>query len=136
VILGCASGFTKITDFAVWNDEGDYTQDMFAGKKLFLIIYNISKTNKESYSDIVNLQKSLDGQVEVIALTASDAESFKAFQNEIGLNTPFYYTDATVLKTIARSNPGLWLMDNGLVKGKWHFNDVPDYSRVLDLVGM
>jgi uncharacterized membrane protein YphA (DoxX/SURF4 family) len=126
----------KITDFAIWNDEGDYTQEMFIGKKLFLIIYNISKSNKESYSDIVELQNSLGDNVEVIALTASDAESFKAFQSEIGLNIPFYYTDATVLKTIARSNPGLWLLDDGAVKGKWHFNDVPDYSKVLDLVGL
>ncbi|MEQ9285817.1 MAG: DoxX family protein [Cyclobacteriaceae bacterium] len=126
----------KITDFSIWNDEGDYTEDMFMGKKLFLIIYDVSKTNRKSFGDIIGLQSALGDQVEVIALTASGAESFQAFQEETGLDVPFYYTDATVLKTITRSNPGLWLLDEGRVAGKWHFNDVPAHSQVLGLVGL
>jgi len=126
----------KITDFAIWNDEGDYTEQMFIGKKLFLIIYDVSKTDKDSFTEIVELQNSLGDQVEVIALTASDADTFKLFQNETGFTSPFYYTDATVLKTITRSNPGLWLLDEGTVVGKWHYNDVPESSTVLGLVGL
>ena len=126
----------KITDFAVWNDEGDYTQAMFEGKKLFVTIYDVNKANKKNMPDIATLQSALGDKVDVIILTASDAESIGAFQEEVGFSAPFFYTDATVLKTIARSTPGLWLIDNGVVVGKWHNNDVPDYATVLDLVGM
>ncbi|MEP2026199.1 MAG: BT_3928 family protein [Reichenbachiella sp.] len=123
----------KITDFGVWNDDGDFTSEVFVGNKLFVILYDVSKSNKASIAEINNLIKALGNKLEVYALTASDGATFEAFQKEVGLDIPFYYTDATVLKTIVRSNPGLWLLSNGTVKGKWHHNDVPNYSEVLDL---
>lgn len=125
---------SKITDFAVWNDKGDYTEEMFVGKKLFVIIYNVSKSNRNGYLKIINLKNSLGNKVEIIALTASDSKTFVKFQKIIGLDIPFYYTDATVLKTIVRSNPGLWLMKDGTVKGKWHYNDTPDSEEILKLL--
>lgn len=123
----------KITDFGVWNDEGDFTDAIFEGNKLFVILYDVTKSNRESIEDINTLIKALGGKIEVYALTASDGSAFEQFQAETGLNIPYYYTDATVLKTIVRSNPGLWLMKDGTVKGKWHYNDVPNFSQVLDL---
>lgn len=124
----------KITDFGVWNDEGDFTSEVFTGNKLFVVLYDVSKSDKSSLSDINNLVKALGDKIEIYALTASDGSTFEAFQKEVGLEIPYYYTDATVLKTITRSNPGLWLLSNGTVKGKWHNNDVPNYSAVLDLL--
>lgn len=124
----------KITDFGVWNDEGDFTTEVFTGKKLFVILYDVSKTNKASMADVNTLIQALGSQVEVYALTASDGSTFEDFQKEVNLTIPYYYTDATVLKTITRSNPGLWLLKDGTVKGKWHYNDVPNYGKVLDLV--
>ena len=124
----------KITDFGVWNDEGDFTEAVFEGNKLFVILYDVTKSDSESIEDINTLIKALGNNIEIYALTASDGSTFEQFQAETGLSIPYYYTDATVLKTIVRSNPGLWLMKDGTVKGKWHFNDVPNYSQVLDLV--
>ena len=125
----------KITDYAVWNDDGDFTESTFEGNKLFLILYNVAKTDKDSFSDINKLIDALGNEVEVYALTASDADTYNSFSEEVGLKVPFYYTDATVLKTITRSNPGLWLLQDGTVKGKWHYNDVPtlyDIQGLLD----
>lgn len=124
----------KISDFGVWNDEGDFTSEVFTGNKLFVILYDVSKTKKSSIEEINNLISALGNKMEVYALTASDGTTFESFQKEVKLNIPYYFTDATVLKTITRSNPGLWLLSNGTVKGKWHYNDVPNYSEVLDLV--
>ena len=41
------------------------------------------------------------------------------------------YGDATVLKTIIRSNPGFFLLRNGTVTGKWHYNKFPDAKEIL-----
>ena len=33
-----------------------------------------------------------------------------------------------------RSNPGLMLLRNGVVVGKWHHNDVPPLETILSLL--
>ncbi|RJE74166.1 BT_3928 family protein [Reichenbachiella sp. MSK19-1] len=125
-----------ITDFAVWNDEGDFTEEVFQGNKLFVILYDVNKSDLEGLAEINTLTQSLAGKVEIFALTASAANTYEAFAQKNQINVPYYYTDATVLKTITRSNPGLWLLQDGTVKGKWHYNDVPNYSEVLDLLNL
>jgi len=124
----------KITDFAVWNDQGDFTEAVFSGDKLFVIMYDIRKTNTDGLKNINTLIAALGGQIEVYALTASDGTSFEAFQKQNNFNIPYFYTDATVLKTINRANPGLWLLKDGVVVSKWHYNDVPNYSEVLKFI--
>lgn len=124
----------KITDFGIWNDDGDFTETVFEGKKLYIILYDINKSSTEHLAEIQSLAKELAGQVEVTVLTASTKDDYARFSKEHNIELPFYYTDATVLKTIARSNPALWLLKDGTVVGKWHHNDVPTQSKVLDLV--
>lgn len=121
----------KITDYSVWNDEGDFTQDTFTGNKLFVIAYDVSKAKKEAFVEINQLIEQLEGQVEVWVLTSSDPSTFEVFRHEVQLAAPYYFSDATVLKTIIRSNPGLFLMQNGTVKGMWHYNDTPTASEVI-----
>jgi uncharacterized membrane protein YphA (DoxX/SURF4 family) len=125
----------KITDYKVWNDEGDFTEQTFKGTKLFLIIKNLTDINTAALPDINKLINSVRGRgVEPIILTSGNSEEIVQFLNAHQLDAPFYYVDATVLKTILRSNPGLWLLKDGTVKGKWHYNDTPTSQQVLDLV--
>ena len=72
--------------------------------------------------------------MEVWALTASSDTEFEPFRHEYQLAVPYFYADMTVLEAIIRSNPGLWLMRDGTVKGKWHHNDVPEAQTILDLL--
>ena len=125
----------KITDYKVWNDEGDYTEETFKGNKLFLIIKNFTDLNTAALPEISNLITAVKGKgVEPIILTSGDSGEITKFLAQHQLTVPFYYVDATVLKTISRSNPGLWLLKNGTVKGKWHYNDTPTVDKVLELV--
>ena len=41
--------------------------------------------------------------------------------------------DATVVKTIMRANPGIMLLKDGVVVGKYHHNNTPEALEVLDL---
>jgi hypothetical protein len=97
-------------------------------------MYNVSSANTTKIQAINTLVKELEGNVDVAILTSSDYNTFEAFRHEHQLAVPFYYSDATVLKTIIRSNPGLWLMKDGVVKGKWHFNDTPSASDINSLL--
>lgn len=123
-----------ITDFGIWNDDGDFTEEVFVGNKLYIIIYDINKANTERIQEINELYKGIGSTFEVFVLTASSANMYLPFAKQHQLEMPFYYTDATVLKTIVRSNPGVWALKDGTVIGKWHYNDIPNYSVVLDLL--
>ncbi len=124
----------KITDYHVWTDDNDFTGETFTGKKLFLIFYDVTKASAENIEDIKSLIKEIRPQVEVWVLTASNEADFEAFRHKYQLDIPYFFADMTVLEAIIRANPGLWLMKNGEVRGKWHHNDVPDAETVLDLV--
>ncbi|WP_373512419.1 BT_3928 family protein [Persicitalea sp.] len=122
----------KITDYRAWNDEGDFTQQTFEGNKLFIIIKNLNDLNTAAFPDIRKLVNDLKGkEVTPIILTSASSSEIDDFRKTQQLNIPYYYADATVLKTISRSNPGIWLLQNGVVKGKWHYNDTPDAEGVL-----
>jgi hypothetical protein len=125
----------KITDYSVASPEGeDVTQQTFTGVKLLFIIYDVARASTDHMDEIRKLVRDLDGKVEMMVLTASPAEQFEPFRHEYQLAVPYYYADATVLKTIVRSNPGITLWVDGTVKGMWHHNDTPEASEVLQLI--
>lgn len=122
----------KITDYAVSSLEGDdVTQSTFEGTKLLFIIYDVSKASTKNIENIKALIAGLDGKIEMMALTSSSTDQFEAFRHKNQLAVPYYFVDATVLKTIVRSNPGITLWVNGTVKGMWHHNDTPHADEVL-----
>lgn len=134
-VLNADKAVAKITDFSVSTPEGeDYTQQTFTGAKLLIVMYDVKKASVDNIESIQSLAKSLDGKVEMMILTASPSEEIDAFRHQHQLAVPYYFTDATVLKTIVRSNPGLTLWVNGTVKGMWHHNDTPEATQVLELI--
>ncbi len=125
----------KITDFSVSTVEGnDVTQEIFQGVKLLFVMYDVSKVSIQNMDQILKLSKDLEGKVDMMALTSSGSAEFEAFRHEQQLAIPYFFTDATVLKTIVRSNPGITLWIDGTVKGMWHHNDTPQAAEVLALI--
>ncbi|RAJ92623.1 putative membrane protein YphA (DoxX/SURF4 family) [Larkinella arboricola] len=135
MVLMNESAKPKITDYRVWNDEGDFTQATFEGNKLMLIIRDIHDLSIGDMPAIRKLMKGVeDNNVMPMILTSVSDEQINAFRHEYQLAVPVYKADATVLKTIVRSNPGLWLISNGVVRGKWHHTDTPAPETVLSLL--
>jgi uncharacterized protein YkuJ len=124
----------KITDFALWNESGDKTEEVLTGNKLLIIAYFIEDADEEGLIEINNLLQNLPNGIKPIILTSSAAEDVLQVKARRGLTPDFYYGDATVLKTIVRSNPGLVLLKNGKVLGKWHHNDVPQAASITALL--
>lgn len=121
----------KITDFSVFNDEGTFTEEVFTGNKLLILVHTVEKTHKDAFPEINKLVSDLEGSnVKAWVLTSSNKQDFDVFRHEQNLAAPFYFTDATVLKTMMRSNPGIMLLKDGVVVGKWSRNDVPTAEEI------
>lgn len=126
----------KITDYRVWNDAGDFTAETFVGNKLFIIIKDVRDIDAGSLPAIRALVEGLAGSnVTPYILTSAGDDEIRAFRKEYQLaDVPYYKADATVLKTIMRSNPGTWLLKDGIVQGKWHYNRTPTAAEVKSIV--
>jgi uncharacterized membrane protein YphA (DoxX/SURF4 family) len=125
----------NITDYSVTSVDGeDVTAQTFQGNKLLLIIIDVDKASVKNIGSIKKLIDELDGKIDIMALTSSSGEKFETFRHEHQLAVSYYFTDATVLKTIIRSNPGIALWKDGTVLGNWHHNDTPEASEVLNML--
>jgi uncharacterized membrane protein YphA (DoxX/SURF4 family) len=124
----------KITDYSIWNEEGDVTQESFSGNKLLIVFYDVTKAGTKDIEDIRALAASLEDLVDTWVVTSNDEATYEAFRHEYQLALPYFYIDGTVAEAMIRANPGLFLMQNGVVLGKWHHNDVPEPAAVLDLI--
>ncbi len=122
----------KITDLSVWNDAGDQTSKLLTGDKLIFVIHNVADTNAGAMADLKLLAKGAKATTWI--LTSSGYEAFEEFRHQNQLALSYFYADATVLKTMIRSNPGILLLQNGVIKGKWHYNDVPSAFEVGQLL--
>lgn len=122
----------KITDYAVFDIDGNnVTDETFQGTKLLFICYDVSKSDEDNMPAIRSLINALDGKVEMMMLTSSLAQEVETFRHKNQLAIPYYFVDATVLKTMVRANPGIALWKDGTVIDMWHHNDTPDAETVI-----
>jgi len=121
----------KISDFSVWNGEGDFTEEMFSGNKVLVLISNISKTSQDGLANITPLIESLEGtDIKAIVVAASSEGEIKALLEKHEWEVDYYMADATVVKTIIRSNPGVMLLREGTILKKYHYINTPVASEV------
>ena len=126
-----------IHDFSISSSDGtDITSDVLEQKNVFLLVaYDINHSNEDVQSkvnDFVALCQH-DG-VEFLGLTSSSPKEVEEFRHKNNSMFQYYYTDATTLKTMIRSNPGLMLLKNGTVVAMWHHNDFPTYDEAKQLL--
>jgi hypothetical protein len=63
-------------------------------------------------------------------VSASTFESTEAFRHEHQLPFDYLQCDEKTIKTAVRANPGILLLKEGTVRGKWHGNDTPSFEEV------
>lgn len=131
----------KITDFKVFNTQSaDVTEQLLNGTKMYIVIPTVYKikngqkilvTNEKAYGKINTLVKELrKNKIEPVVLTAAGTQEIEEFRHKVQLAVDYYFVDKKVLKTMVRANPGLILIKEGTVKGKWHYFDTPEIAVV------
>ena len=98
----------------------------------FIVMYDLDKTNKDVQPELNKLASALQkNNINVMALSGATPENVEKFKKQHASPFDFYTVDATALKTIVRSNPGLVLIKNGVVIDNWHFNDFPTAAKII-----
>ena len=98
-----------------------------------LISYDIQKTNLAGHVKLDDeLVNNLDSQsIPLYGLSSSSESEIKKKLSKNEFNYPYFSVDQTTLKTIVRANPGVIMLQKGVVKNKWHWRDVPSNIEVI-----
>ncbi len=114
------------------SEKTDVTQQILENHdwQFILISYDLSKANLKNIQRIRNFITKCDSSGIAFALiTASLPETAQKFLADQQLETEAYFADDIMLMSMIRSNPGLILLKNGVVRDKWHYNDFPDFTE-------
>lgn len=125
-----------IHDFNITLQETgeDITEQVIThqGPVLLLIMYNLDKAQQYNYVEINNIyEHAKRHHVPFYCLTAGTAEQVVKWQKLTAAAYPFATTDETTLKTMIRSNPGLMLINSGIILAKWSNNNLPDPKEAI-----
>lgn len=124
----------KISDFAVWNTDGDFTEEILTGKKAVVLVTNMSKINMSFLDEMDAMIAGLKGTgITPLVVAASSEDEIDWLISSRAWGIEGYQGDATVIKTIMRSNPGIMLLDEGVVLKKYHFRNTPTSEEVKHL---
>ena len=126
----------KITDFSLTDSSGnDVTSIAFEGKKLLIILKKKKDLVDLNFDELNSFAKiaSRKGLTPLI-LTSMPSEDFKDLKTLKNIRFEVFTSDEKVLKTIARTNPCIVVLNEGTVVGKWTINNIPSIEKVNDLI--
>ena len=99
---------------------------------LLLISPHLEQADDTNFGEINQLHEyAQEHDIAVYCLTASTEKAIARWMELTGAEYPFCTTDETTLKTMIRSNPGLMLLRDGKVVGKWSHNRLPKAESLL-----
>ena len=122
-----------IHDFSIQAVDGgeDITGSVLnhKGYAFILVAPHLETADDSNFGEIDGIYEySLDHGYPFYALTASTDEAISHWRDVTGAEYNFFHTDETTLKTVIRSNPGLVLIKDGTVIGKWSHNNLPELN--------
>ncbi|QGY45556.1 DoxX family protein [Maribellus comscasis] len=118
-----------IHDFTITTPDDENIIDFFIYDEnyVFMVVaYNLEKSDTEIQPEINQLAEwAQENNFSFIGLTSTLFDNCLKFTEENNVPYEFFNCDEITLKTIIRSNPGLVVLKNGTIVGKWHYNDIP-----------
>ncbi len=112
--------------------------DQMLGKPLTLFVVSLSlnDANEKGMKQIVSLADyAASKNIDLHIATSSQPNTIKQWHSQWGSsNVNYTQMDELTLKTIVRSNPGLLLLNEGTIAGKWSSRNLPNQSELDGLI--
>lgn len=129
---------SQVQDFILYNADGeDYTDTVLTapGPVLLVVAKTIGNTRTKCQPSINALvAEARAAGWRVYGLTSSSYDESEEFRHANQNMFEYLTCDEVTLKTVVRSNPGLVLLQQGTVRGKWGCNNVPAFAKVAKLL--
>ena len=121
----------KIKDFLLYDkNDTDQADSLLSikGYHFFVSTYYPDKSSLEGFQRINKLvgEAKKDG-VSAVGITSGDLAQAEKWANN---QYEFYNLDATPIKTMMRSNPGVVLLKDATIVGKYHHNTLPTWAEI------
>jgi hypothetical protein len=128
-----------IENFYIENEFGDDLTEIYitdSGFLFMIVVPDLLRTNDGAFQKRIAplADAAMEHGYTFIGLTGSSLSAVEAFTEAHDINFPIYLSDETELKTIIRSSPGLVLMKDGVVKGKWAHRNIPAFENINSLI--
>ncbi len=123
-----SEGGSNTLGFAILDAEGeDMTHILYDSENLYVFVapYPEEMTERDFENCIKMTEVAYNQGFDYIWLTAATPEYVEKLNEEYLVFNDVYYGDELELKTMVRSNPGLMLFDEGVIKKKWSKIDFP-----------
>ena len=129
-----------IPDLMISDNEGkDFTQEIVENPHYNFVVTSVDVT-KFSPTDFLALDKinqtiksiSEEYNIRAVLLTASASADVEYLNDQLDLVLETFYADAVPLKSMVRSNPGVMLLQNGVVIQKWSKDTFPSKEELIN----
>lgn len=123
-----------IDNFSIHNEWGEEITDTYIhgpGLLFIVVAYDLHTASSVAFLERVRpLAEAVDTAGHpIIVLTATAFDTIAVFAERWDYPFPFYQADERALKTMIRSNPGLVLLKDGVVVGKWPHRRIPTQNQ-------
>ena len=128
----------KIDGFNMLDENGaDHAPDYFASDKesdtYILYVHDLNEANEKGMAKAMKLANvCMDEGIDFVAITNSSEEEIAAFVKKYGIEFPVYNNPIDpvhgpfMVRDAMRSNPGIMLINKGIVVDKWAWRDFPE----------
>jgi len=118
----------EIQPFMIFNEKlDDITEEVlkYPGQVYLIIIYDVNTTNRRAVHNIQKLyERSIRQDIQhFYIVTASSLADIEAFRERTGVTFPFATSNRATLRDMVRANPGVILLNNGVIENKWHWRN-------------
>lgn len=118
-----------IKDFTLTTPDGDMMTDYIlssADPVILAISPSLSDISEQHYETLRAISEAQEAiGREMFIMTSSSQSDQNILSQSAKYDFAYLMADETMLKTITRSNPGIFILQHGVVIGKYHINHLP-----------
>ena len=138
-VVDVAGRKAVIDNFSIldWEDDYDIADDILTDTGyVCLVVSDFVEEASTNRIDRVNdlYDYCVENGLQFYMATASGEDEVEFWQKRTGAEYGLHWADKALLRDMTRANPGLLLIKDGVIKGKWTASDIPEPQQLFNPV--